>query len=46
MLGVLADSGSNDGFALGNDYNVLIVEVSALDSFSNGCTELSAGDFF
>jgi hypothetical protein len=40
MLGVLADTGSKDGLALGNDYNALIVEVSARDSFSNGCTEL------
>jgi hypothetical protein len=43
MRGVLADAGSNEGFAPGNDYNVLIVEVTARVSFSNGCTELSHG---
>ena len=45
MLGVSGDSGSHAGFALGNDYNVLIVEVRARDCFPNGCRELLQGMF-
>ena len=41
----LADSGSKEGCALRNDYNVLIVEVRAHGSFSNRCTELLQGIF-
>ena len=45
MLGVLADRGSSDGFALGSHYNVLIVEVNARDWFSNGCRDVLQGIF-
>ena len=46
MLGVLADSGWNDGFALGSHYHHLIVEVRARDWFANRCRDVLRGDFF
>ena len=46
MLGVLAAGGSHDGFALGNDYNVLVVENKRAGSVLKRVYGTFAGDLF